>query len=240
MAALDRLGDLERFLFRLRPEEAFRANRLWRLPLLGTHDYVLPRTIAERLGDPVGARPRARRRRAGARGRGHGYHADRRRAGHRPAVRARLLLAGDTAGGDGPGGARLGCDQRPRPAAPRRRARRHGRRLGAQLPARLRVRAPGGAADRRLPVRPALPGARGGRAPGGGREAAAVLEAAGRPDPDRRARRGGRTRGARSSGPHRRHLLPPLPRLDHPEHPTRGAGRRLARSVGARAPGAAR
>jgi predicted acylesterase/phospholipase RssA len=51
MAVLDRLEDLERFLLRLRPEEAFRANRLWRLPLLGTHDYVLPRTIADRLGD---------------------------------------------------------------------------------------------------------------------------------------------------------------------------------------------
>ena len=51
MAVLDRLDDLERFLLRLRPEEAFRANRLWRLPLLGTHDYVLPRTVAERLGD---------------------------------------------------------------------------------------------------------------------------------------------------------------------------------------------
>jgi predicted acylesterase/phospholipase RssA len=51
MAVLDRLADLERFLLRLRPEEAFRANRLWRLPLLGTHDYVLPQTIADRLGD---------------------------------------------------------------------------------------------------------------------------------------------------------------------------------------------
>jgi predicted acylesterase/phospholipase RssA len=51
MAALDRLDDLEKFLLELRPEETFRANRLWRLPLLGTHDYVLPRTIAERLGD---------------------------------------------------------------------------------------------------------------------------------------------------------------------------------------------
>ncbi len=53
MAALDRLAELEAFLLRLRPEETFRAHRLWRLPLLGTHDYVLPRTIAERLGDPV-------------------------------------------------------------------------------------------------------------------------------------------------------------------------------------------
>jgi predicted acylesterase/phospholipase RssA len=51
MAALDRLHDLERFLLDLHPEDAFRPNRLWRLPLLGTHDYVLPRTIAERVGD---------------------------------------------------------------------------------------------------------------------------------------------------------------------------------------------
>ena len=53
MATVDRLDDLERFLLELRPEDTFRANRLWRLPLLGTHDYVLPRTIKERLGDPV-------------------------------------------------------------------------------------------------------------------------------------------------------------------------------------------
>lgn len=53
MAALDRLADLEEFLYRLRPEDTFRANRLWRLPLLGTHDYTLPQTVAERLGDPV-------------------------------------------------------------------------------------------------------------------------------------------------------------------------------------------
>jgi predicted acylesterase/phospholipase RssA len=30
----------------------FRPHRLWRLPLLGTHDYVLPRTIAERI-EPI-------------------------------------------------------------------------------------------------------------------------------------------------------------------------------------------
>ena len=53
MAALDRLDDLERFLLELRPEETFRPNRLWRLPLLGVHDYALPQTIADRLGDPV-------------------------------------------------------------------------------------------------------------------------------------------------------------------------------------------
>jgi predicted acylesterase/phospholipase RssA len=51
MAVLDRLDDLECFLLELRPEDAFRAQRLWRLPLLGTHDYVLPRTIDERIGN---------------------------------------------------------------------------------------------------------------------------------------------------------------------------------------------
>jgi predicted acylesterase/phospholipase RssA len=53
MAALDRLEALEEFLLRLRPEDTFRPNRLWRLPLLGTHDYVLPRTIAGELGRPT-------------------------------------------------------------------------------------------------------------------------------------------------------------------------------------------
>jgi predicted acylesterase/phospholipase RssA len=52
MAALERLEALEEFLLRLRPEDTFRANRLWTLPLLGTHDYALPRTIADQLGDP--------------------------------------------------------------------------------------------------------------------------------------------------------------------------------------------
>jgi predicted acylesterase/phospholipase RssA len=51
MAVLDRLDDLERFLLELRPEDAFRPNTLWRLPLLGTHDYALPETIDARIGD---------------------------------------------------------------------------------------------------------------------------------------------------------------------------------------------
>lgn len=51
MAALDRLDELERFLIALTPEETFRAHPLWRLPLLGTHDYVLPRTIERWYGD---------------------------------------------------------------------------------------------------------------------------------------------------------------------------------------------
>jgi predicted acylesterase/phospholipase RssA len=53
MAALDRLDELERFMELLQPEETFRPHRLWRLPLLGSHDYRLPDTVAERLGTPL-------------------------------------------------------------------------------------------------------------------------------------------------------------------------------------------
>jgi predicted acylesterase/phospholipase RssA len=53
LAAVDRLDELERFLLELRPEETFRPHRLWQLPLVGLHDYVLPRTIEERLGERV-------------------------------------------------------------------------------------------------------------------------------------------------------------------------------------------
>jgi predicted acylesterase/phospholipase RssA len=51
MAALDRLDDLEAFLMHLQPEQAFRPNRLWRLPFLGLHDYALPQTIDAWFGD---------------------------------------------------------------------------------------------------------------------------------------------------------------------------------------------
>jgi predicted acylesterase/phospholipase RssA len=53
MAALDRLDALEEFLLSLQPDETFRPHRLWQLPLLGLHDYTLPHTIEERIGDPV-------------------------------------------------------------------------------------------------------------------------------------------------------------------------------------------
>jgi predicted acylesterase/phospholipase RssA len=53
MAALDRLDELERFMLALQPEETFRPHSLWRLPLLGSHDYKLPDTAAERIGDLV-------------------------------------------------------------------------------------------------------------------------------------------------------------------------------------------
>src|SRR6478609_757745 len=51
MAALDRLDDLEEFMLALQPEETFRPHSLWRLPLLGSHDYKLPETVSQRLGD---------------------------------------------------------------------------------------------------------------------------------------------------------------------------------------------
>jgi predicted acylesterase/phospholipase RssA len=53
MAALDRLDELEDFMLRLQPEETFRPHSLWRFPLLGSHDYRLPETVAERIGDLV-------------------------------------------------------------------------------------------------------------------------------------------------------------------------------------------
>lgn len=54
MATVDRLDDLERFLLAMHPEDIFRPNTLWRLPLLGTHDYALPETIESRIGDMRG------------------------------------------------------------------------------------------------------------------------------------------------------------------------------------------
>src|SRR5438876_7883830 len=53
VAALDRLSDFEAFLLDLKPDETFRPNRLWQMPLLGLHEYALPDTIAERFGDLV-------------------------------------------------------------------------------------------------------------------------------------------------------------------------------------------
>lgn len=52
MAALDRLDDLETFLLGLEPDDAFRLRPVWQMPG-GLHDYTLPRTVAERLGDPA-------------------------------------------------------------------------------------------------------------------------------------------------------------------------------------------
>jgi predicted acylesterase/phospholipase RssA len=53
MAALDRLDELEEFLVGLRPNEVFRPNRLWQLPLIGLHEYTLPATIDRKVGDLV-------------------------------------------------------------------------------------------------------------------------------------------------------------------------------------------
>ena len=92
MAALDRLDELEGFLLALKPEEAFRAHTLWRLPLLGTHDYVLPRTIERWFGDLDELARRARRRPSGSSSCRHRRHAGAERARHRPALRARVLV----------------------------------------------------------------------------------------------------------------------------------------------------
>ena len=51
MAALDRVDELEEFLLDLRPDEVFRPNPLWRLPLIGLHEYALPETIDRKIGD---------------------------------------------------------------------------------------------------------------------------------------------------------------------------------------------
>jgi predicted acylesterase/phospholipase RssA len=51
MAALDRLDDLEEFLFGLQPDDAFRPRPVWQFPG-GLHDYTLPVTIADRIGSP--------------------------------------------------------------------------------------------------------------------------------------------------------------------------------------------
>jgi predicted acylesterase/phospholipase RssA len=51
MAALDRLDELEEFMLALQPDETFRPHSLWRLPLLGSHDYRLPETVEQRIGD---------------------------------------------------------------------------------------------------------------------------------------------------------------------------------------------
>jgi predicted acylesterase/phospholipase RssA len=53
VAALDRLDEFEAFMLELKPDETFRPNRLWQLPLLGLHEYALPDTIAARFGDLV-------------------------------------------------------------------------------------------------------------------------------------------------------------------------------------------
>jgi predicted acylesterase/phospholipase RssA len=53
MGALDRIDELEEFLIGLRPDEVFRPNRLWQLPLIGLHEYTLPATIDRKVGDLV-------------------------------------------------------------------------------------------------------------------------------------------------------------------------------------------
>src|SRR5881275_83189 len=109
MAALDRLDDLEEFMLRLQPEDTFRPHSLWRLPLLGSHDYRLPETVNERLGDMT------------------------------QIARERADSPDDGSRDDGAGGAGSGRGQCARAAATGRRPDRDRRRMGAELPARPRV-----------------------------------------------------------------------------------------------------
>jgi predicted acylesterase/phospholipase RssA len=51
MAALGRLDDLEEFLLALEPQDAFRPRAVWQFPG-GLHDYTLPATVADRIGEP--------------------------------------------------------------------------------------------------------------------------------------------------------------------------------------------
>src|SRR3954462_10865210 len=53
MARLDRLDELGAFILFPQPEETFRPHSLWRLPLLGSHDYRLPETVSQRLRGPA-------------------------------------------------------------------------------------------------------------------------------------------------------------------------------------------
>ena len=118
MAVRDRLDELEEFVLELRPDETFRPNRLWQLPLTGLHDYALPETIAERLvpieklAEEAAAAPIelvvcVTDVRDGDLDEHHAFERD-------------LLEPLDAAGGDGAGRAGLGGDQRARPAAPGR------------------------------------------------------------------------------------------------------------------------
>ena len=158
MAATDRLAELEEFVIGLAPDESFRPNALWQLPLTGLHDYALPATIAERLA-PIEALARDV---AAAPielvvcvtdvsdcsdvegGRGHAFERAYSSRTAPPEVMASRRP-------------RVGRDQRARAAAARRRRDRHRRRLGAEPPARARLRQPPGPRDRRLPVRLAYP-----------------------------------------------------------------------------------
>jgi predicted acylesterase/phospholipase RssA len=53
VAASDRLDEFEHFVLGLQPADVFRPNRLWRLLLLGTHEYSLPDTMTDRIADPA-------------------------------------------------------------------------------------------------------------------------------------------------------------------------------------------
>ena len=52
--AAGRFDEYTDFVLGLQPADVFRPNRLWRLLLIGSHEYSLPDTMIERVGDPAG------------------------------------------------------------------------------------------------------------------------------------------------------------------------------------------
>ena len=142
-------------MLRLQPEELFRPHSLWRLPLLGSHDYRLPETIEERLGDfteiardlaasPVEVVVFATDVSEDVHGSGaRAYELAYSSRSTPPETMAQAVLASSA----------VSALVLPRQVGEPHRDRR---RLGAQLPARPRVPPARRRADHQLPLRPAL------------------------------------------------------------------------------------
>ena len=153
MGALERLDDLEEFLLGLQATDVFRPNKLWRLPLVGSHEYALPATVAERLEDTAELAEQLTRAEIELVVCATDLTA--REEGCPDPHAFELVYSSRTTGPDELAEAILGIggDQRDRAADPGRRPDRDRRRLDAELPARARVRASRRAAHRRLPLR---------------------------------------------------------------------------------------
>ena len=234
MAALGRLDDLEEFVLGIQPQDAFRPRAVWQFPG-GLHDYTLPSTVADRIGSPeeLGVAARSRRDRA----RRLRDRRERLPGGRRSTrLRARVLVACDRAGRDGPRDSRVGGDQRARASDPARRPDRDGRRLGAELPVRARVPQSRRRRDRSVPLRRELPTDRPGvpRAHAG---AARALSggAAGASPPRGGAPRAGALVARRAGALRRAHRASHARRV-RSQRGGRGADRTRTRYVGPGAP----
>ena len=200
MAALDRLDDLEEFMLRLQPEEAFRPHSLWRLPLLGSHDYRLP-------ADGGGAARRPRR--------------SSRATSPRAPVEVTVFATDVSNDVHGRGRTRTSSRTRRARRRPRRWRRRSSRRrpsarsccrgrVGDRIatdgawvrnfPLGPRVRPARRRADRQLPLSADVSAHRHGRARAAAPPARALPEGAAREGADRRAARGRGARRARRAG----------------------------------------